>query len=749
MSGARSEPRAVGAPRARLDSRAKVTGRARYAADLAVPGTLHARVVPSVYAHARLRRIDASRALAMPGVVAVLTAPDLPIVGWEDRREFDPLARTEVMFAGQPVALVIAESESAAEDAVDLVEVDAEPLEPVTDAVAAARPDAPLALALPRPGSDGAFAGTSNVIGHNEHRRGDPDAAESRSDVVVSSTFRTSWVYQGYLEPQAAVAWVEADGTLAVTSATQGTFYTRDHLATLFGLPSAKVRVAGASLGGGFGGKLMIIEPLVAAAALRLGRPVRLVLTRREDMKLNSPAQGGTVELRLGARRTGAFELLHARAVLDAGAYPDWSFEWHVASTLAGPYHWPALDVDAVGVRTNRFAAGSYRAPMGPQMAFAVESLIDELARRLEIDPIAIRRANLAREGDPRPSGDPWPATGAGICLDRAEEHPLWRARGTLPHGEGVGIALGCWAPWAAPAAATCRLEPDGTLTVITGVVDVTGSTTSLALIAAETFGLDPSAVTIVQADTSVAPASPGSLGSAITYGSGRAVRKAAAEVRDQLLRFAAGKLEIDAGDLDIVDGMVLPVGAPDRARPVAWFARRLGDLGGDEALAEAHARTPGTAEAPSVAAHLARVRVDEETGEVVVLGYVAIQDVGRAIDPALVRGQMTGAAAQAIGLALQERLVHDDQGQLLSGTLMDYALPRAPGLPPIETVIVEVPAPEGPFGARGMAEACIVPGPAAVANAITAATGLRMRELPITPQRLWTEQPAAEAAKA
>ncbi len=753
---AAKETRTVGIRRPRIDSREKVTGTARYAGDLSQPRLLHARVVPSLYAHARIRAVDAAAALAVPGVVAVLTARDLPIVGHGEERRFEPLVRDEAVFAGQPVALVIGETETAAEDGVGLVQVDAEPLEPVVDLLAAIEPSAPLARMAasrePGQGIAGAEQGdatqgeddpeakvSGNVFSRHREDRGDLAEAFARCDAIVEGRFRTSWVYQAYMEPHAATAWIEPDGTLAVTTSTQGTFFTRNELAKILGLPPRKVRVTAATIGGAFGSKQVLLEPLVAAAALRLRSPVRLVLTRMEDFAATNPAQGLVIDLRIGARRSGRFEALEARLTYDAGAYPDWSWEWFAAQLITGPYRWPAFDVLALGVRTNRFGTGNYRAPTGPQGAFALESLVDELAERLGLDPVELRSANIVVEGDPMADDEPWPRIGAQECLARLRGHRLWTGRDDLPPGEGVGLAIGVWPGSREPATAVCRLEPDGTISIITGVVDISGATSAFATIAAETFGLPVEAVTVITADTASAPQSPSSNASAITYASGPAVRLAVAEARDRLLRVAADEFEIEPGDLEIVDGIVRPRGSPHVGRPVAEFARELSEsFGAEHAPVEGHAATAHSAGAPSATGHLAHVRVDEETGSVELLGYAVVQDVGRALDPALVEGQMLGGTVQSIGLALYEALVHDEHGQLLTGSFLDYAVPRAAVLPRIDTLLVEVPAPEGPFGAKGIGEASILPGPAAIANAIAAATGLRMRELPMTARRIW-----------
>ena len=755
--------RCIGVRRPRIDGRMKVLGATRYAGDLVWPGLLHARIVPSLSAHARIRGVDATRALEIPGVVAVLTAGDLPTVWRGPERRFEPLARDEAVFAGQPVALVVAATEAAAEDAALLVTVDLEPLEPAIDVLTAAEPGAPLVRtirlgdrqegagaehrqATVDDGANPAADGAGNVFGRLHERGGDVQTAFARCAAIVGGRFRVPWAHQAPLETNVATAWIEPDGTLAVSASTQGVFFARDELARLYGLPSSGVRVMAPPLGGGFGAKQVVVEPVVAGAALRLRSPVRLVLDRREDLAATNPSQGMILDVRIGADADGRLEALQAHITYDAGAFGENSWQWFAHRLITGAYRWPAFDVSAAGVRTNRFGVGNYRAPSGPQGNFALESLIDELAGRLTIDPIELRVANLVTTGDPMADGSPWPLIGARECLERLREHPTWARRAALPSGEGIGLALGVWPGSMQPAAATCRLEPDGTLTVITGVVDLTGSMTAFAAIAAETFGAPVEDVTVVAADTSTAPVSPPTNASAVTYACGLAVRQAAVEARARLLEFAASELEIAVDDVEISDGIVRARGLPG-GRAVAEYAAELSQsFDGPWPPVEGHAATAHTVLAPSAAGHLAHVRVDDETGVVELLSYTVVQDVGRAINPDLVDGQMTGGAAQSIGRALYEELVHDEHGQLLTGTFLDYALPRASMLPPIETLIVEVPAPEGPFGARGIGEASILAGPAAIANAVAAATGTRLRELPMTPPRVWAALRSREA---
>jgi CO/xanthine dehydrogenase Mo-binding subunit len=731
-----------------------VRGTTQFAGDTPMPGLLHARLVLSHEAHAMISAVDADDARALPGVVAVLTAADLPIVAAGKGRLYEPLAREEVVFAGQPVALVIAESEAQAEDAASLVDVQLEPLEPVVDVEAAARPGAPRARVVEATAGEGSDIGdahaavaaaglegeelSDNVLGTARLANGDVDAALAASDVVVSGRFETPWMYQGYLETQTATAWLEPEGDLVVRSSTQAPFSTRDSLAKLFGLPTERIRVRSAPLGGAFGGKMMIIEPLVCSAVLALKRPVRLALTRSEDIAATNPAGAEVLTVELGATADGRLTGIRARVLVDRGSTDDFGVESIAAMLAAGPYRWPAHDLVSLGIATNRVTFGAYRAPAAAPAAFAVESLIDDLARRLELDPLELRLRNVAGEGDPAPSGQTFPVFGARACLERLRDHPLWARRGEVGSDEGIGIAIGWWPGGYEPAAAVCRLDADGRLTVITGAADMTGVETGFAAIAAEAFGVDVSSVRVVNADTSTAPYAGTSGGSKVTYTVGRAVERAALEARERLLEVAADELEISPLDLEIVDGAIQPVGVPAKALPIDELAPKILSFGSRHMPVEGHGRSAQTP-APQAAAHISHVRVDPETGQVTVLDHVIAQDVGRALNPALVEGQMQGGTVQGLGWALLEELAHDDHGQLTTGTFVDYAMPSAQGTPSIDAQIVEVPAPEGPYGAKGVGEAPIVGVAAAVGNAIAAATGgVRLTRLPMTPQRVW-----------
>jgi CO/xanthine dehydrogenase Mo-binding subunit len=755
---------AIGRSIPRVDGGPKVTGRARFAADIGARGLLHARPVLALPAHALIERIDASEALAIPGVVAVLTAADLPIVTEGTDRLHEPLARREILWAGQPVALVVAETPEAAADAAALVLVETTLLEPVLDLDRAITPGAARAR-LQRAAEEAGATGESqhaavgggaeefipdepvseNVVARSGYRRGDAAAALAASDVVVSGRFTTSWIHQGYLEPQVAMAALDDDGVLHLTSATQGTFFTRSEVAKLFGRAVASVRVTGATLGGGFGGKVMVVDPLAAAATLVLRRAVRVELTRLEDFRMTNPAPAAILEVELGATRDGRLRGLRARLLFETGAFGENSVEGIAAILMVGPYHWDAHEIVAYGVETNRVATGAYRAPGAPQATFALEQLIDELAATLEIDPIELRRRNLVDPDDEMADGTPWGGIGLDECLARLADHPLYRDRASLPDGEGVGLAAGAWPGGRQPASAICRLEADGRVTVVTGVVDISGTTTGFATIAAEGLGIAADDVSVVSADTASAPRSPVSGGSVITYSTGRAVQRATDALREKILAYAALLLEIDVRDLELVDGSVRPKGTPERGLTLAEIGESLDGFTSAFEPLEAQGGTVPPVLAPLTSAHLVHVRVDRETGAVAVLDYVIAQDVGRALNPAIIEGQLHGGATQGLGWALHEAMVHDETGQLLTGTFLDYAMQTAAAVPTFETIIVEVPAPDGPYGAKGIGEGPVCGAAAAVANAIADATGVRFRELPMTAPRIWRGLQAAE----
>ena len=754
-----SDFQAIGRSTRLIDGPAKLTGAAQYAPDVRLPGMLYARFVPSVYAHARIRRIDARAALAAPGVVAVLTAQDMPDVAPSSRSRL-LLARGRVLFAGQPVALVLAENEAAAEDGAQRVRVEYEPLPAAVTVEEALRPDAPLVwpTGVPKGAGDAGAHGAdhggakqsrrkmSNVAERDTYERGDIQAGFAQADAVVERTFTTPIVHQSSIEPQAVVAQPDpVSGGLTLCASTQTPFGVRKEVAEVVGLPESDVRVIGTPVGGGFGGKNGLYEPLAAAAARAVGRPVRLVLSRNEEMLAGNPAPHVRIRARLGATKEGALTALEADVVVDDGCYP-FGLGGFLGYMLGSFYRVPNLRIHTLDVLTFKPSAGAYRAPGATSTVFALECLMDELAATLGLDPIDFRLHNAARAGDRLANDeDVWPAIGMRAVLEALRDHPAWQARDRARRqGRGVGVAVGGWLGGTEPAAAICSLHRDGRIHVHIGSADLNGTATGMQLLAAEAFGVPSDRVKVILSDTDTAPYAGASAGSKVTYTTGAAVVLAAREARQQALAIAAEEMEAAVEDLEIADGRVQVRGVPDRAIPLGELARKTMDFGGKYAPVFAHGRLAQTDTAPAFCAQLAEVEVDGETGAVRVHRLVVAQDVGRAINPAAIGGQLMGGAAQGIGWALYEQMQYDDRGQLLSGTWLDYAVPAMPQVPRLEILLVEVPSEHGPFGARGVGEAPVVPTAAAVANAIADATGMRLTDLPMSAPSVWEKMTSA-----
>jgi CO/xanthine dehydrogenase Mo-binding subunit len=551
----------------------------------------------------------------------------------------------------------------------------------------------------------------------------------------VRRTYTTSRIHQAYLEPQAAVAATDPiTNELTIYTSTQGLFWVRAHVAKALGLAEAQVRVVGMTVGGGFGGKILTVQPLAGALAMLTRRPVRLILTRNEDFLATHPGPASRIDLELGARRGGDLVALRATLCFDSGCEPGAPLS--VASLMMGGYYrFPNLSIEALDILTNKPSTGAYRAPGVPQATFAIESAMSELAAMLGADPLEFRMRHAARPGDPMPHGRPWPKMGVREVLEALDRHPARRRR--KEQGEGIGIAIGGW-PGGLESATVCiRANTDGTFQVLTGAVDITGSATTLALIAAEVLGVPTDKVRVVMPDTTHAPYAGMSGGSKTTLTVGAAARLAAEDARRQMLKIAADHLEANVDDLEIADGAVHVKGSPTVTLGLAEIASMSMRFGAKYPPVFGQGSTAITRQSPGFAGHLVRVRVDADTGAVKILEYVVAQDVGFAINPPEVEGQMLGGVAQSVGWGLLEQVAYDEGGGLLTGTFADYALARAHQLPRIDAVIVEVPSDDGPFGAKGVGEPPVIPGAAAIANAIADATGVRVTSLPITAERL------------
>jgi len=742
--------RLVGQRLKRADSPERLTGQVRFTGDLVLPGLLHARLVRSPHASARIVSIDTTAAETIAGVARVLRAEDLPVRNIREAVENRSIvmALGQVTYVGQPVAVVLAENEAAAEDGVEAVNVEYEPLEPAIDALDALRPDAPVVRERSKQsdeelGMHGAAAGgqqeqpqAANVASHQRYDRGDVEAAFADCKVVLEREYRTPWVHQSYLEPQVCAATVDPLGNLVVYACTQAMFRTRDTVAAVLGKVPAQVKVYAMPVGGGFGGKFGLIEPLVAACSVATGRPVRLGFTRIEEFGAACPAPSSIFRVKAGVREDGTFAALKADVIFDAGARPG-APAAHAALCLAVFYRWENLAIDATEVVTHKTPTGAYRAPGLPQAMFASESLVDELAEKLGMDPLELRRKNAIRQGDTRPDGTPWPQVGLAECLERVE--PVYRAElAAAGPGEGVGIALGGWFGGTEPGSALCRLESDGTLQVALGAVDLTGTNSGFQIIAAEAFGFDSAdKVRVTTVDTDAAPYSGATGGSKTIYAMGPAVVKAAQEARERVLRIASAELEAAVEDLELVNGEVRVKGVPSKVKTLREIYRLSASFGAKHEPVVGKGEAAVTQRSPGSGVHVARVRVDRETGRVEPVRYVIVQDVGRAINPALVEAQIHGGGAQGVGWGMYEEIVHDASGTPVTASLMDYTIPKARQIPELEAILVEVPSTIGPYGAKPVGEPPIIPGGAVIANAVHAACGARIAELPLTPERV------------
>ena len=759
----------VGRPVPRKDAPEKVTGRARFAGDLPMAGLLHARLVLSPYAHARILNIDTSAALAIPGVVAVYTSETLGMAkGNSTSRTQAPLARGEALWAGHPVAIVLAETEAAAEDGAGAVDVDYEELPVVIDPIAAMQPGAPLTRHRGE-GESSEIAGggahatvaeedeadteqenlSENVSDKVHYHVGDIEAGWREAEAVVERTYRTSFVHQSYLEPQSMTVAPSVTGDhVTIWPSTQAMFGVRGDVAQALAVPQRQVRVESVPVGGGFGGKFGLSEPLGAAAAFAAHRPVRLVYTRSEDLLAGNPAPQTIITVKMGAKRDGTLVAMQAKVIFDSGCYAG-SAVGLGGYLLGSTYRCPNIDFHCYEVLTNKVSVGAYRAPGAPQATFALESTVDELCLELGMDPADFRLKNGLKEGDTTLNARQphWPRIGLLECVEQAKEHPLWAKREeqkTPPKGlegwkVGIGLAAGGWPGGTEPTAAACRLEDDGTITVIVGTVDLTGSDTSLSLIAAQGLGMPSSAVEVAHDNTDTMPYSGGTGGSKTTYSMGPSVLAAAQDARNQILAIAADMLEAAQDDLEIEGDKVVVRGTPGKSVALTKIAAASMQFAGQYAPVYGRGRTAIKVSSPMYGAHIAKVAVDPETGEVRVLDYVAVHDVGFPINPAEVEGQIYGGVTQGIGWALFEGFVYDENGQLLTSTLMDYALPHSHDVPNITAVMVRIPSALGPFGAKGVGEPPVVPVGATIANAVRDAIGQRMTDLPITSERVFS----------
>jgi CO/xanthine dehydrogenase Mo-binding subunit len=742
-----SEFKWVGTRAVRPDGVDKVTGRARFGADLAMQGQLVGRVLRSPHPHARIRSIDTSAAAKLAGVKAIVTRDDFK----DQPSEFIPagemminyrdvvrnvMAREKALYEGHPVAAVAATSAAIAKQALKLIKVDYEVLPHVIDVVEAMKPDAPLLHEdMITAGVEPAPKTPSNIAKRIEFGAGDVEAGFKQADVVIERSFTTKPVHQGYIEPHACVASVSEDGQADVWVTTQGHWIVRAHGARLLGLDVGKIRVTSSEIGGGFGGKTVVyLEPLALALAKKAHRPVKMVMTREEVFRASGPTSGAHVRVKIGARKDGRIVAAEAELKYQAGAFAGSPVQPGAMCAYA-PYDLENVKVVGYDVVTNRPKVAAYRAPGGPISEFAVESALDELAGRIGMDPIEFRLKNAAKQGTKAAYGPKFGPIGLVETLEAAKSHAHWRT--PLGKNQGRGVASGFWFNIGGETSVSLSLNEDGTLSLTAGTVDIGGLRASLCMMAAEELSVPLDKIRVQIGDTGQLGYNFLTGGSRATFSSGMATVEAAREVMKEACKRAAKLWELPEDAVEYKDGAVRPAG-PNAGKhnpmSLAEIAGIAGKTGGPIA---GYARINAHGAAPSFATHIADVEVDPETGKVTVVRYTAIQDAGRAIHPSYVEGQYQGGVAQGIGWALNEEYIYGEDGKLQNPGFLDYRVPVASDLPMIDTVIVEVPNPRHPYGVRGVGETPICPPMAALANAVAAATGVRFTDLPMSPPKV------------
>ena len=738
----------IGTRPIRHDGVDKVIGRAVYGADVHPAGLLYGAVLRSPHAHARILSIDTRRADALPGVRAVVTAVDLPLV--EDKIEGlgegsvnlryqsqNVLARDKALYYGHAVAAVAATSPHIAAEALALVDVTYERLPHVLDVIEAMREDAPVLLEELRTDEMGRKGEQpTNVAGHIQHVLGDVEAGFRQAAVIVEREFTTATVHQGYIEPQNATALYRTDGQVSIWCSTQGAFGVRDQVSDLLQIPVSRIRVFPMEIGGGFGGKNDVyLEPLAVLLSKKSGhRPVKLTMRYSDVLAATGPTSASYIRVKMGASQDGRIVAAQAYLAYAAGAFPG-SPVSSGANCLFAPYRIENVRIDGYDVVVNKPKTAAYRAPGGSNAAFAAETVIDEICEKLGMDPLEFRLFNGARQGDRRADGTPNPRIGFLETVAAARDHPHYTAPLPGPH-RGRGVAGGMWGNYGGKSSASASVNADGTVSLVEGSIDIGGTRTSLAMQLAETLGIPVSDVKPLVADTDSVGYTEGTYGSRTTYATGHAVYDLGQNLIRQLVERAAQLWDVDPGQVSLADGVF---SASGRRLSFRELAARLDETGGP---VMASATILAGREGPAAAVHIVDVEVDPETGKVQILRYTVLQDAGTAIHPSYVEGQMQGGAVQGIGWALGEEYVYDDAGRLLNGSFLDYRIPTCLDLPMIEPVIIEVPNPGHPYGVRGVGEVPIMPPPAAIANAIYRAAGVRLNVLPMSPphvlEALW-----------
>ena len=735
----------VGTRPIRHDGTDKVTGRAIYGGDFQMAGLLHGKVLRSPHAHARIKSIDVSKALAHPGVKSVVTAKDLPYAPDKlaDLGEGAPnlkylsnnvLAYDKVLYKGHAVAGVAAVSPHVAEEALSLIEVEYEVLPAVTNAPDGMKDNAPSL-------HDDLFTTflgekaekSSNVANHIQYKVGDVEKGFKEADVIVEREYRMATVHQGYIEPTNATALWNADGKLTIWCSTQGAFVVRSVASEILRIPVSDVKVVPMEIGGGFGGKITIyVEPVAALLSRKTGRPVKLVMSRTEVFEGTGPTCGSYIKLKMGATKDGRITAAQAYMAYEAGAYPGAPIPQGTMCVFA-PYNLENGQIDGYDVVVNKPKTSAYRAPGSPNAAFATETVIDEICEKIGMDPVEFRLRNVSKEGTRRMDGPTYPRIGLVEVLEATKNHPHYSAPLEGPN-QGRGIGTGFWGGIGLQSSCNISVNPDGTVTLVEGSTDIGGTRAAVAMQAAEVLGIAAEEVHPSVADTDSIGYTAVTGGSRTAFATGYAAYEAAQEITTKLRERAATIWESSLDDVEYANGVISHKSDPELRFTFKELAARLPGTGG---LITASATVNPRGVGGAFATGIVDVEVDPDTGKVTILRYTVVQDAGKAVHPSYVEGQMQGGAVQGIGWALNEEYFFNDNGEMVNSSFLDYRMPTSLDLPMMDTVIVEVANPGHPYGVRGTGEVPIVPPLPALSNAIYRAIGVRLRNTPMSPGKI------------
>lgn len=737
----------VGTRPIRHDGADKVTGQAKYGSDVYPTGLLYGKILRSPHAHARIRGVDTSKAEKQPGVRAVVTGRDLPEtpnVPGEDRKvtlgELSTdlkylrdgiLASDKIVFKGQPIAAVAALNIHAAEEAVELIEVDYEVLPAVTNVQEAMKDNAPILHEDVQTEEFGEKTGKiSNVAEHFQHRLGDIQKGFAEADVIIEREFNTATVHQGYIEPHACTVNWNKDGRIHVWHSSQGPFNIRDATAEVLGLSTSQIKITPMEIGGGFGGKFEpYAEPVAALLSKKTGHPVKIVMTRAEEFECTGPTSGSYIRVKMGVTKAGKLVAGEAYLAYEAGGFPG-SPVSAAADCVFAPYDIPNMTVDGFDVLVNKPKSAAYRAPGATNAEFASETVIDELAEKLNMDPLDFRLMNSSKEGTRKSDGTKYQPIGCVEVIQAMKDHPHYTAPLEGPN-QGRGVAIGFWMNAGLQSAVNLAVNTDGTVALTEGSPDIGGTRTSISMQAAEVLGIPAENIHPSVVDTDSIGFTFGTGGSRTTFATGYAAYEAAQDVKQQLIERAAMIWDVDKDSLTMEDGIISSNSNLELKMTFGEIAAEMNNTGGP-ILGRGAVDPKGVGVA--FAGLIVDVETDPETGKVDILRATAVQDAGKAIHPSYVEGQMQGGTAQGIGWGMNEEYFMNTEGKMANSTFLDYRMPIALDLPMIDTVIVEVPNPGHPFGVRGAGEVPIVAPPAALANAIYRALGIRMNKLPMSP---------------